>query len=154
MKRLLYSSKNPLLGRRGPNFCQASIPHPTKKTPPIRINRTWVGLTLDVPAILSSSFFELSGVGVGDFFIFAPKTTSTSFFGVGVFVGFLVGVGVLVGTFVGMGVFVEVGGEVGEVVEVGVGPVIAIVVSLDHTEGELQLAVYLPTLNKYSPGPS
>lgn len=52
-----------------------------------------------------------------------------------------------------MGVDVEVGLDVGVEVGVGVGPVIASVDSCDQTDGELQLGVYLPTLNKYSPGP-
>lgn len=66
---------------------------------------------------------------------------------VGFTVGFIEGEGVGLG--VGVGVEVEVGKGEGE----GVGPVIAIVVSVDQTDGEPQLGVYLPTLNKYSPGP-
>ena len=63
-------------------------------------------------------------------------------FGVGVFVGLTVCVGV------DEEAIVAVGQEVGVVV----GPVIVIVFSEDHV-GEPQLLVYLPILNKYSPGP-
>ena len=67
-------------------------------------------------------------------------------FGVGVVVNFGVGVGVA--AVVGVGVLVGAGVGVG----VGVGPVMEIVASVDQTEAEGQLGVYLPTLNKYSPG--
>jgi hypothetical protein len=66
-------------------------------------------------------------------------------FGVGV--GCNVGFGVT--AWVGVGVGVSVGAGVG----VGVEPVIATVSSVDQTDAELQLGVYLPTLNRYSPGP-
>jgi len=76
----------------------------------------------------------------------------------GVTVGARVGVGVREGVRVhvdvGIGVVVFVGVAVGTGVDVGVGPVIAMVASVDQTEAELQLGVYLPTLNKYSPGPA
>ena len=91
-----------------------------------------VGVSISAPSLLtpstSSSVGESSSASVGESF------------GVGVGVGF--GVGVLVGT----GVFVGPG------VGVGVGPVSVIVDSVDQS-GEPQLGVYLPTLNRYSPGP-
>lgn len=76
---------------------------------------------------------------------------------VGALVGLSVGltVGLTVGEAVGFGVCVGVDAGVGEGVGdgAGVGPVIAITDSCDQS-GEPQLAVYRPTLNKYSPGPS
>jgi hypothetical protein len=73
--------------------------------------------------------------------------TVTLLVGVGVFVTVGFGVFVCVGEFVGVTVFV------GACVGVGDGPVIATATSVDHTDGELQLDVYLPILNIYSPGP-
>jgi hypothetical protein len=66
---------------------------------------------------------------------------------------FKIGVGVTVGLGVAVAVGVGVDTLVGLEVGVGVGPVMAIVDSCDQTEAELQLGVYLPTLNRYSPGP-
>lgn len=88
----------------------------------------------------------------------SPKTIPSGVsVGVGLGLGDFVGTGVRVG--VGVGVLVSVGAEVGLSVglgvgdRVGVGPVILTVSSFDQSALESLADVYLPTLNKYSPGP-
>ena len=110
--------------------------------------------------MVASSFVSvmLSGISTLSDAILLPSISGfISSVGDGIFVGF----GVCVGTVDGAGVCVTVGFGVfvgalvadGAGVGVCVGPVSATVTSPLQTDAELQLGVYRPTLNKYSPGP-
>ena len=126
------------------------MPQTTRNIKP-KAMKTNGNFDVDVPKTSPS-------VPVGDIFIVGIKLPFAEVGeadGVGVFVVVTVGdlEGLGVGVFVGVGVLVDagtgvfVGADVGIFVGVGVGPVIAIVVSVDHV-GVPQLPVYLPTLNK------
>ena len=118
------------------------IAHPMPTNSIEIINGVWEG-----PVFTSAETLAGAGLSV------APNTAEILAMKVGVGVrvdvGFIVGVGVFVG--VGVAVFVGTGVGVGVLVGwgvgVGVGPVTAMVVSVLQV-GELQLDVYLPTLNK------
>lgn len=102
----------------------------------------------------------LCSVAVGDAsgskISFIPSIAGTSSpvgYSVGPKVAEGTGDAVTVGTGTPVPVAVGFGDDVGFGVGVIVGPVIATVTSWLQTEALEQLGVYLPTLNRYSPGP-